>query len=166
MEEENRSMVWVLVVGVVLIVVAIFLLLQNNAANNAPVTVDTNDDIELADDDLDEVDDTPNTVFALTEQNESGQNGTAVFTEIGEQVEVAITLSSSTDTPEPAHIHTGRCPVPGGVVYPLNDIVNGSSVTLLDTTLATLMSQGELALNIHKSAAESSVYFSCGNLDF
>ncbi len=160
MEEENRSMVWVLVIGVVLIVVAIFLLLQNNAANNVPVTVDTDDDIELADDTV------PNTVFALTEQNESGQNGTVVFTEMGEQVEVAITLSNSTDTPEPAHIHTGRCPVPGGVVYPLNDVVDGSSVTLLDTTLATLMSQGELALNVHKSAAESSVYFSCGDLDF
>jgi hypothetical protein len=79
---------------------------------------------------------------------------------------VTISLGNPNATSQPAHIHVGSCPTPGAVVFPLTSVVNGTSVTMLNTSLEDLIAQGELALNVHKSEEESSVYVACGNLDF
>ena len=71
---------------------------------------------------------------------------------------------AATSTPQPAHIHIGSCPTPGAVKYPLINVVNGMSDTLLDVSLAQLKSELPLAVNVHKSAAEASVYVACGNI--
>jgi multisubunit Na+/H+ antiporter MnhC subunit len=171
MEEENRSMVWVLVVGVILVVVAVFLLMQNNAANNnVPTNTTTTTTGTTGTETVDplptEVDDSFEMTFDLNEQSDSGQLGTATFKGEGDQVEVTISLGNPNATAQPAHIHVGRCPTPGAVVFPLTAVVNGTSVTTLNTSLENLISQGELALNVHKSEAESSVYVACGDLAF
>src|SRR3954471_11548184 len=99
-----------------------------------------------------------------TEQNGSGENGGATLTGTDTQLTVSIEVANGTSVPQPAHIHKGTCanldPVP---LYPLNNVVNGRSETTLPITLGDLMS-GEYAINVHKSAAEASIYVSCSDL--
>lgn len=105
-------------------------------------------------------------IFTLAAQNKSGQDGTATVEEVGGKVKVTLDLKSPLATPEPAHIHVGKCPSPGAVKYPLTNVVSGKSVTVVDTTLAALMKLGELSINVHKSADDLKTYLSCGDLDF
>lgn len=104
----------------------------------------------------------------LTEQNASGQSGTAVVTEgpNGNAV-VTLTLSGGIFTaPQPAHVHVGSCPTPGAVKYPLSDVVNGMSVTTLDASYEDMtQATDKLAINVHKSASESKVYTACGDVN-
>lgn len=101
----------------------------------------------------------------LAAQNDSTQAGTATLTEKDGKTTVSVTLSNPVDdSPQPAHIHSGSCPTPGEVVYPLTNLVGGKSETVLDIPLATLKKALPLVINVHKSEAESSVYVSCGDL--
>lgn len=174
MQGENKTMMWVAIAIVAIVVVAVIVLLvtRNNATttdttNNTTQTNNTTEDTTDNEDDIDEeAIVTDSETFALTEQNGSGQNGTVLLEEIDGQVRVTITLSNPSETAEPAHIHAGSCPTPGAVFFPLTDVVNGTSVTTLETTLDALRLEEALAVNVHKSAAQSGVYFSCGNLAF
>ena len=100
----------------------------------------------------------------LTEQNGSGQNGTAVIEEMNGQLMVTVNVTGGSDVPQPAHIHRGTCanldPRPA---FPLTSLVNGKSDTTVATTMAEL-SAGTYAINIHKSPTEASVYVSCGDI--
>lgn len=101
----------------------------------------------------------------LDEQNKSGVSGSAVLEEENGKVTVTFTLTGSPKTtPQPAHIHTGACPKPGDVKYPLTDVVDGQSVTALDVTLEQLTSELPLAINVHKSKAAINTYVACGDL--
>jgi len=106
----------------------------------------------------------------LVEQNNSGQSGTASFTlsEDNKTLTVEINLSNGTSEPQPAHIHAGTCadlnPKP---FYPLNSVVNGKSVTVItEESVAGLDYDlyNQFAINVHKSAAEASVYVACGDI--
>jgi hypothetical protein len=106
-------------------------------------------------------------MIPLSEQNDLGQSGTAVLTETKEgKLNVKLSMSGGKFTlPQPAHIHVGSCPNPGAVKYPLNNVVNGMSETVLDVKLDDVMkSADKLAINVHKSAAESKVYTACGDI--
>jgi len=94
------------------------------------------------------------------------QSGTATLTEEGDKVKVVINLNtvSGLDN-QPAHIHTGSCPNPGKVVFTLNSVKNGKSETLIDAGLESLKNSLPLAINVHKSSQESTVYTACGNLE-
>jgi hypothetical protein len=100
----------------------------------------------------------------LTEQNGSGQNGTAVLTDMGDQTQVVINISGGSATAQPAHIHDGTCanlnPKPK---YPLTSVVNGTSTTMVPVKLSDLTDE-PYAINIHKSGTEASVYVSCGDI--
>ena len=101
----------------------------------------------------------------LTAQNDSDETGTATLEEVDGKTVVTINVENEPeDANQPAHIHTGACPTPGAVVYPLTNVQNGTSTTTLDVSLAGLRDQLPLAVNIHKSAAESKVYVACGDL--
>src|SRR6185437_13820241 len=98
----------------------------------------------------------------LAAQNGSGQNGTATLTAMGNQTQVVINITGEpSGASEPDHIHTGTCANLGGVKYPLQNTVNGTSTTMVNVSLATLHS-GTFAINLHKSAAEIGVYVACG----
>lgn len=103
--------------------------------------------------------------ITLGAQNDSGESGTATLSETDGKTKVVVDVGNApSGVPQPAHIHTGACPTPGGIVYPLTNLIDGTSETVLDVDLATLKSQLPLALNVHKSAEESNAYVSCGDL--
>lgn len=98
--------------------------------------------------------------------NNYNEAGTVVFKEESGQVKVIVNLTGYIkDVVQPAHIHMGVCPGVGAVKYPLTSIVNGSSVTTLSVSLDELKKALPLAINVHKSATEVSVYTACGPLD-
>lgn len=105
----------------------------------------------------------------LGEQNESGMTGFATLKDKEGQVQVLVALASAPNAsgggmPHPAHIHLGACPVPGAVKYPLTNVVNGTSETMVPTTIADLKASLPLAINVHQSAAQLTKYIACGDL--
>ncbi len=102
----------------------------------------------------------------LSAQNDSGENGTAVLTDLGNgktRVEVNVT-GAPAGVPQPLHIHEGTCAnLVARPTYPLTSAVDGKSVTEIDATLASLQN-GNFAINGHKSAEEASVYVFCGDI--
>lgn len=101
----------------------------------------------------------------LAEQNGSGASGTATLKEEDGKTTVTVTTTGFVkDVSQPAHIHLGACPKVGAVKWPLANVLNGSSETTLNTTFAEIKNNLPLAVNIHKSEAEVSVYTSCGDL--
>lgn len=107
----------------------------------------------------------PSVTINLDEQSSSGQSGTATLEEVDGKVKVTIVLDGTVSaSAQPAHIHTGSCPTPGAVLYPLTDVVSGQSETVLDVNMASIQGAGALAINVHKSVKESKVYTACGNL--
>ncbi|MEP7166837.1 MAG: CHRD domain-containing protein [Candidatus Woesebacteria bacterium] len=101
----------------------------------------------------------------LAAQNKSGQTGTATFEDLGGgKTKVTLALTGGTFTAaQPAHIHTGTCAKPGAVKYPLTDVVGGMSETTVDAPMSSLWN-GDLLVNVHKSAAQSTVYTACGEM--
>lgn len=103
--------------------------------------------------------------IVLSEENASGESGTAMLKEENGKTTVTISVTGyAKDVPQPAHIHIGACPGVGAVKYPLNNVLNGTSVTTLSVTLDQLRSEQPLGLNVHKSISEAQVYVSCGDL--
>ncbi len=101
----------------------------------------------------------------LAAENGSGETGTATLEQQNGKVVVTIALTGSkSGVAQPAHIHLGACPGVGAVKYPLTPVVNGSSVTTLAVPMDDLKANLPLALNVHKSASEVSVYTACGPL--
>lgn len=103
----------------------------------------------------------------LGEQNKSGQSGQAVLTQVGtSSVKVIVNLTGKpSGVAQPAHIHIGACPTPGAVKYPLTNVDKGASQTEIpNLTLEQLLAELPLAINVHKSAAEASVYVACGDI--
>lgn len=103
----------------------------------------------------------------LQAENNSGESGTATLTDMGNnQTKVVLNLTGApAGVAQPVHIHDGNCgatlnPTPK---YPLTSLKDGKSETTVNVSLATLMT-GKFAINAHKSAAEASVYVSCGNI--
>jgi hypothetical protein len=104
--------------------------------------------------------------ITLAELNNSGESGTAVLTDLGGgQTKVDVTVKGEpADGSHPMHIHTGQCgPTLGPVVYPLTNVVGGTSTTTIAATLDSLM-DGNHAVNVHKSKAEIGTYVACGNI--
>ncbi len=102
---------------------------------------------------------------ALAEENKSGESGTAILTENGGKVTVKVSLTGEPKGAiQPAHIHIGSCPGVGKVLYPLTDVVDGVSETVLNVTLDKLKQQLPLALNVHKSKTLITNYIACGPL--
>ena len=100
----------------------------------------------------------------MTAQNGSGEDGTVTATAVdATHTEIVIQLANGPATPQPAHVHDGTCaqlnPTPH---YPLNNVINGMSDTVIPVALDVLTGGG-YAVNVHKSAAEVSTYVSCGD---
>jgi hypothetical protein len=101
----------------------------------------------------------------LSPENNSGISGTATLTAMGSQTQVVINVTGEpAGASEPDHIHTGQCgPTLGGVKFPLKNVENGTSTTMVNATLASLETGG-FAINLHESAANISHFVACGNI--
>jgi plastocyanin len=95
---------------------------------------------------------------------DASQPGTAVLTAEGNQTMVTVDIApGEVGVPQPVHIHEGTCANLGAVKYPLTDIVDGKSTTMVNVPLSDLLTGG-FAINAHKSQAEIGVYVACGNI--
>ena len=105
-------------------------------------------------------------VLNAVDKNEFNQFGIGTLTEENGQVRVVLDLNkvSGTNNSQPAHIHIGSCPGVGAILFPLNNVVNGRSESVINANLNDLRSQAPIAINIHKSISEVAVYTACGNI--
>ncbi|MCA1554434.1 MAG: hypothetical protein LC737_08650 [Chloroflexi bacterium] len=101
----------------------------------------------------------------LAAENNSGETGTAVLTEISGKTTVVVTVAGEpSGASQPMHIHDGSCgPTLGGVKFTLTPVSNGVSSTTVDTTIAALKA-AKFAINAHKSSSEMGSYVFCGNI--
>ena len=96
--------------------------------------------------------------------NDSGVSGKATLTPMDNKAKVTIEVTGAPqDVAQPAHIHQGTCEDLGAPKYPLEAVKNGKSETTIDAKLSDLTA-GDLAINIHKSEKEMSVYAACGEI--
>ncbi|HEY3676034.1 MAG TPA: hypothetical protein VGK84_08600 [Candidatus Tumulicola sp.] len=100
----------------------------------------------------------------LNAQNNSGETGTAKITESSKGIVVVINIKGAPASAQPAHIHTGSCPTPGGVKYPLKDVVNGTSKTTIKGVTIAELTASPMSINVHESAADLQKYVSCGDI--
>lgn len=107
----------------------------------------------------------PSMVVQLGTLNGSGVTGTVTLVDAGDgrtQVQVRVEPAGNLDMP--AHIHPGSCdnliPQPK---YPLENVVNGTSTTVVRAALVDL-TQGGLAVNLHKSNQDLKTYTACAEL--
>ena len=96
--------------------------------------------------------------------NGSGESGTVTLTQESNGVEVVFKLDNAKGS-QPAHIHEGTCsnlnPSP---LYPLSNVVNGTSTSELMGVKIDQLLAGHYAINVHKSAADLATYVSCGDI--
>ncbi len=100
----------------------------------------------------------------LSEQNDSGQSGTATLEPAGEgMTRVTLELSNPPDNPQPVHVHAGTCDELGEVIHPLTNLEDGMSETTVEASLEELQG-GEFAINAHESEENIETYVACGNI--
>jgi len=97
--------------------------------------------------------------------NASGVSGTVTLTEAGDsRTQVLVSVEPGANPDMPAHIHPGSCenlqPQPK---YPLQNVVDGSSTTIVPAGLAELTA-GDLAVNLHRSNEDLGTYTACADL--
>lgn len=156
----NRNLLIGLVAIALLVIVYALFMRQPQVVDDL---VDVGDEIQ---DDLSDVLSPDQLTVVLSEESDSGESGVVTITEIDGQLVVSLaTVGYAEGVEQPAHIHEGVCPDVGAVVYPLTNVVDGMSETTIDATLEDLESQLPLAINVHKSVPEASVYTSCGNIE-
>ncbi|HET9028890.1 MAG TPA: hypothetical protein VFN49_01825 [Candidatus Aquilonibacter sp.] len=102
----------------------------------------------------------------MGQQNKSKQDGTATVKDVkgGVWVEVSV-MNERKGASEPAHIHKGTCakldPAP---FKPLNNVVNGTSITTIHGLTVAELKEAHFAINVHESASNLKHYVSCGDL--
>jgi hypothetical protein len=101
----------------------------------------------------------------LNQTNGSNTSGTATLTPEGNQTKVVIEMQGApTGAVQPVHFHKGTCdklePKP---VYPLQDIKNGTSTTVVPVEMSMLTAT-PYTINVHKSAAEMNTSVACGEV--
>lgn len=157
------------IVGLIFLVVIIvgvaggifFLQSKSNVPSNSPDSKNP-----IADHKITQQSDLLSSVLTLNPQNNSGETGMILMRESDKGLQVGIDIQSGfpKDTPQPAHIHKGSCAELGEVVYPLTNVTNGASMTTLQVSLSELKGQLPLAINVHKSESESTVYVACADV--
>lgn len=96
-------------------------------------------------------------------RDEASGIGMAELTAMGNQTQVVIMVAPANPN-MPAHIHADACPAVGPVVFPLQNVQNGRSTTMIDAPLADVLARGR-AINLHKGPQEAAIYTGCGNLE-
>jgi hypothetical protein len=104
-------------------------------------------------------------IVTIRAQNGSGETGTATLLQMGTHTRVTLAIDGEPVAgDQPAHVHPGTCaklnPVPN---YPLHDVVQGKSTTVISATLAQLEAK-PMAINVHESVKQIAKYVACGDI--
>lgn len=154
----TKNIIFAAAIGIFVLGVGAILLAQNRAADQTKQTTESPQIQQAA----------PLSITVdLAAQNNSGEQGTAILTALGQgKTKVVLNLTGAPqDIPQPAHIHNGSCANLGGVLYPLTFPANGVSETTLDVDLTEdILNRLPLSVNVHKSVAEANIYVSCGDI--
>ncbi len=102
-------------------------------------------------------------VVHLSPTEGEGQVGTASFVSDGETTTVEVAIGPSATEAQPMHIHAGICTDVGPVLHALENVVRGSSSTVIQSPLKEILAAGAL-VNIHASYTDASTYTACGQL--
>ena len=97
----------------------------------------------------------------------ASQSASATLTELSaNRTRVVVTLSIPvTGVIQPVHIHNNTCSRLEGVIYPLNNLVNGRSETIINVAFNTLVfGRSPFAVATHKSLTETATITSCGDI--
>jgi hypothetical protein len=150
----NKKIVSIIIIGIIILITA-FWIRNMVAIRNSRIMPAARLSIPL-----------PKEVsFALDEENNSGESGTAIIKEKNGKITVTIALKGfSKDISQPAHIHIGECSQVGSIKYTLAPVVNGKSITTLNITLIKLRQLVPLVINIHKSDIDAANFTSCGSI--
>ena len=106
------------------------------------------------------------TQLGIQPLNNSGEIGTVTLYGHGSKTQVVLDIKGEpSGASQPAHIHRGTdCPTLNPKpTYPLKNVVNGRSSTLVDAPIAKLLS-GNYGVNLHQSAKNIAHYVACGML--
>jgi len=104
---------------------------------------------------------TVSALLTVEEVGTSGVSGTALLEENNGMVRVMLRTGGFEEgVPQPAHIHAGSCDELGDIVFPLSNVVDGSSTTTLETSLVELTAASHV-INIHESADNAKVSVAC-----
>jgi LPXTG-motif cell wall-anchored protein len=95
-------------------------------------------------------------------RDEQNVNGSATLTDLGDGTTQVVIRVNPANPVMLAHIHVDTCPGAGAVQYPLTNVQNGTSTTVVDASLSDVLANGK-SINLHKSPDDAGIYVSCGN---
>jgi hypothetical protein len=103
-------------------------------------------------------------VIHLSPLESLGQTGTAVFTaRDSSETLVEVSVEPPFAEAQPIHLHSGTCGDIGPVLHALQNVVRGSSTTVIAEPLHEISATGAI-VNVHESYLNASNYTSCGKL--
>lgn len=97
----------------------------------------------------------------LSEPTGTYQTGEATLTDLGGTTEVKVEVSPSMAGAQPMHVHAGSCREIGTITDQLQNVVSGTSITIIDKPLAQVAT-GNTVINVHLSFADIRTYTACG----
>ena len=101
----------------------------------------------------------------MTEAGGSGQSGTVILVQIERKTKVEITITPGLGGPQKALVRRGKCGETGGKVdYLLFDVIDGKSISLINTPTQFLTGFSRNIIEVHAGPSESDPIASCGNL--
>ena len=92
---------------------------------------------------------------ALVIQNQSSERGQAILTEVDGQIKVELKLASKAGDSQSVSINRGSCDAISEVIYLLNPVINGLSVTTITASFLALEANLPLSISVNNA---------CGNL--
>ena len=101
--------------------------------------------------------------FHLSRNTPVGQSGTAVIETISDVTTVIVAVEPPSNEVQPMHIHAGTCDDVGPILFSLENLVRGRSVTELDADVQTLYGRPGL-INVHASFTDFSTSTACASL--
>ncbi|MBN4064208.1 hypothetical protein JYU04_00560 [Dehalococcoides mccartyi] len=102
-------------------------------------------------------------VIHLSPTEGEGQTGTATFISDSQTTTIEISIVPTASDAQPIHIHTGACVDVGPVLHALENVVRGSSTTIINLPINEILQHGAL-VNVHASYTNASTYTACGEL--
>jgi hypothetical protein len=100
----------------------------------------------------------------LSEQNGTGESGTARLIPLRTRTKVVLELTGAVKSRQPAHIHAGSCDdLDAKPKYELSEVKSGTSASIVDAKLTTLR-RGTFAIDVHESTAALGNHVACGEI--